>query len=304
MNKYNQKGFAHPVLLLVVIVAVSVVGYAGYYVYNANKDKQLSNSTINNSTQEALPADLGDILPVSTIKETAIGSNDVTVTGLELKSKNGALVYEVTLSDGTVVTLNAKTGTTIATAHEEPETGDGQLPADFTAAISFEQARKIAQDKFPDSKIVKIELEQEEGKVVYSVRFDDKARVDVNAANGSVVRTKDPKPEKKEKTSANPNASPNSNSKEPRANSQSKSGSSGSSSGSSSGNSGSGSSRSGSGSGSGSSSGSGSNDDNDDSGDDNSGSNNDDSGQTDDGGSDNSGSGSDSGGSNSGSGSH
>jgi uncharacterized membrane protein YkoI len=49
-------------------------------------------------------------------------------------------------------------------------------------------ALTTAQAVFPDKSITKIEVETEEGRTVYSVRFSDGSRVDVDALTGVVVR--------------------------------------------------------------------------------------------------------------------
>jgi hypothetical protein len=92
--------------------------------------------------------------------------------------------------------FNAKTGerikTSVGPVISDDNDGDS-LPADFSVQVTFEQARAIAQAKFPAGTINKIELDVENGIVVISVRFADKARVDVDATTGTIVRSKDPK---------------------------------------------------------------------------------------------------------------
>lgn len=58
-----------------------------------------------------------------------------------------------------------------------------------SGSVTFEQAKTIALGVFPDKTIKKVETELEHGVLVYSVRFTDSSRVDVNSNNGSVVRT-------------------------------------------------------------------------------------------------------------------
>ncbi len=58
-------------------------------------------------------------------------------------------------------------------------------------AISMEEARVIAQGQRPDSIIFKVEIEAEDGTVVYSFRFTDDGRVDVRASDGTVNRVED-----------------------------------------------------------------------------------------------------------------
>lgn len=198
MKISNEDGLAHPILLLTIVLVVSGVSFAGYRVYTSNNNKdQLNNSQERAPEKEMLPASLENVLPFEKIKEIATQSTDAVITALELEQKDNALVYKIVLSDGTVKTLNAYTGEIVADAsHEEKHVEDGEddaLPANFNINISFEKAREVAQAKFPESKISKLHIDVEEGVLVISVRFADKARVDVNADNGEVVRTKSPK---------------------------------------------------------------------------------------------------------------
>lgn len=194
----NQTGFAHPVGVSLVAVVLLVVGFAGYKVSTSQEDsKQLNSTEQTIKTDDVLPINLNGVLEVSKVKELAVVSTSSTVSNLELENEDGKLVYKVTLSDGSVIVLDAKTGAKIATTDGTKELDVDEdediLPANFTVSVSFEAARKIAQDKFPSGTISKIELDVEEGKVVLSVRFADKARVDVDANTGSIVRVKDPK---------------------------------------------------------------------------------------------------------------
>lgn len=193
----NQQGFAHVVGLGLAVIVIAGIGFTGYSVMNAQKDKQQLNSSDQAvAVKETLPVSLEGLMEISKVKELAVQSGTATVVGIELESDNGVLVYEIMLNDGTVIVLNAKTGerlkTSVGPAISDDNDGDS-LPADFTAKVTFEQARATAQAKFPEGKINKIELDVENGVVVISVRFADKARVDVDANTGEIVRTKNPK---------------------------------------------------------------------------------------------------------------
>lgn len=192
----NQSGFAHPVGIVVVAVTVLVVGFAGYRIYDAqHAKKQLNSNTQEVGTSEVLPSNLSDVLEVAKVKELATQSTSATVKDLELDNEDGVLVYKVTLSDGSLVVLNAKSGQKLKNNEvkvEDDGEAENALPANFTVAVSLGKAREIALTKFPDGTVSKIELDVEDGKVVISVRFADKARVDVDAATGTVVRVKNP----------------------------------------------------------------------------------------------------------------
>lgn len=198
-KKHVEQGFAHVALLCAVLV-VGLIGFIGFRVYNAqNPTETLSR---NSQVAESIPpVNLDGVLSVSEVTQLATRPEGVNVTGLQLQTEDGLLVYELELSNGTTLRFNAMTGEALKLADNSSKPDDANeieeeaaaLPANFSVNISLEKARQIAQEKFPDSKISKIKLDVEEGIVVLSVRFADKARVDINAADGTVVRTKVPK---------------------------------------------------------------------------------------------------------------
>lgn len=148
----------------------------------------------------AIPAGLLSLQEVESITATTSSGDSVSIVGIELGNEDGVLVYKVQLSDGSVKYINALTGTEARTySHDDDDdtedTGSSTLPASYTPGISFAAARDVALTKYPDSVIARIKLEAEEGLVVYSVRFSDKSRVDVDAQSGAIVRVKQAKAE-------------------------------------------------------------------------------------------------------------
>jgi uncharacterized membrane protein YkoI len=136
-----------------------------------------------------LPENLSNVLGVEEMKTLA--SSDApagaTITGVEIENEHGAVLYKVKFSDGSFRLYDAVTGLAYVETTDTVETNES-VPADFVPGVSLQQARDIASAKRPGKTITKIELEMEEGKAVYSVRFSDGGRVDVNASDGSVVR--------------------------------------------------------------------------------------------------------------------
>lgn len=183
--KQKQSGFAH-LALLVIIVAVVLVASVSLYISRSNKSKTLTSAKP--SLETTLPTDL---LSISDVKELAAkDASGVALTSVELETEEGTFIYKVKLANGTVLFFNAKTGSKLTRDAGENEAEDGTIPADFVAGISFDKAREIAMNAKSGGVIRKIELESEEGKMVYSVRFTDDARIDVDASNGTIVRTK------------------------------------------------------------------------------------------------------------------
>ncbi len=59
------------------------------------------------------------------------------------------------------------------------------------AVMTMEQAIAQAQAVFPGKIVTKVEVENEHNALVYSIRFSDGSRMDIDANTGAVVRTRD-----------------------------------------------------------------------------------------------------------------
>jgi uncharacterized membrane protein YkoI len=189
-HRNTETGFAHLLALLLIISAG--VGGAGYYVYKQNQKtaKPLNSETV--SADTTLTASLpSDLLTVDKVKELAsVQKPTASVLGVQLENENGTLIFKVKLSDGTILAFNAKTGVAAKILGETELEGQITLPAGVTPAIDFAKARSIAMGQRADAIVQRIELELEENTLVYSVRFTDGGRVDVNASDGSIVKVK------------------------------------------------------------------------------------------------------------------
>ncbi len=271
--KKTEHGFGHIEVVLIVVI-VGILGFTIWRVATVEDvKKSASNDTVQQETQsEELTTALDGIKPVEEIQTIATEANaDTTVVGIELESEDGKTVYVVYLSNGKKLTYDATTGELLETStHTEDDSNS--IPANFTATITIQQAIEKAKQEHPGSAVKKVEIDTEDGVVVYSVRFVDDARVDISAADGTVVRTKTESDDSNDDTSS---SSGDSNDDDQSDDSDDDSSSSHHSSGGTSGSSGSGSSNDdGDDDSSSSNSGSSSNDDEeDDSDDDNSGSN-------------------------------
>lgn len=202
----SNKGITHPMLVVSLALVVAVVGFAGYRVMDSQQQASLNSAQDASGIIMLTPASLKGILPIAEAEQLALQDSNETsqIVDLELGTEDGVLVYKVELSNGISVFINAKTGAVIKQSMDEPvkaddtSEADDALPANFTAGIAVEEALAIAQEKFLNSKVNKIALDFEQGVVVYSIRFADKARVDVDANTGKVVRVKEPKVARRE----------------------------------------------------------------------------------------------------------
>lgn len=192
MKKLNQSGMAHAAILLVFVVAA--LGGVGYYVYAQNHDNTTkSNETEVQTLDEDLPVVLpADLLSIDKIQELSNAKKpDTQITGIELESENGQLIYLVRLSDGTNLLLDAKTGDTVTGIKvEKDDDKTDDLPKSFNSTITISKAFEIAKNKNPNGTIKQIELEVEDGKVVFSIKFTDGTKVIVDAESGNIVKIK------------------------------------------------------------------------------------------------------------------
>jgi len=172
--------------------ALVVMAAVGFYAYD-NRQENLARKTIIEDTIE-LPAQLDGVIGVDQMQTLAAvdAPAGTTVTGVEIENEHGSVLYKVKFSDGSYRLYDAVTGLPYVGREDEAVEMDESIPAGFVAGISLQQARDIAAAQRPGKTITKIEFDVEEGKVVYSVRFSDDGRVDVNASDGSVVRVKNP----------------------------------------------------------------------------------------------------------------
>lgn len=196
--KNMQKGFAHLEVLLIGL-AVAIVAGVGVYVVRQNSKPAQNSVTKNTSEQVALPESLGNLKTIDEIKTASSSSlNGATINGIELENENGTTVYKVKLSDGRVLVFNATTGATITEKTEaNDDKDDDSLPA-ASAKISIDQARSIAQDRRPGKTISKIEVDNDGGKVYYSVRFTDSGKVEVDGTTGAIRKVEEPEKQNEE----------------------------------------------------------------------------------------------------------
>ena len=180
--------------ILAAIVIVGVIGFAGWRVMS--KDKQPTNDTPQASVEtqteaSVLPTQLTDIKSVDEIKTLATsGAGDLSITGVELEMEEGKAVYVVHFSDGSTQSFDAKTGTKLQLADNKNDDIDKtkNLPDGFVAGLTIQEAIDKAKAELPNQVVRKVEMKVEDGVVLYSVKFKNGGRVDVNAADGTIVK--------------------------------------------------------------------------------------------------------------------
>src|SRR6185295_10335168 len=75
-------------------------------------------------------------------------------------------------------------------ANDQADDNAAQTPATDVGTTTEAEARTIAMNAMPGKTIKKVETENEHSGRVFSVRFTDNSRVDING-DGAIVRTRD-----------------------------------------------------------------------------------------------------------------
>lgn len=196
-TRYSWSRIVTPIALSLTVAA----GGAALSYYQTRKAPQEVSSAIQevSTKRETLPSDLDSLVAISAVHKLASGTSGGTVRDVALENRSGLLIYAVTMDDGTKLGYNAVSGDAVAvpdksetTPERESQEKKSSLPADLTISTTFNEARKLAQEAFPNSAISRIKLNAKEGVIAYSVSFTDKAEVDIDASNGSVIRLATP----------------------------------------------------------------------------------------------------------------
>lgn len=188
MNTKKQEGFAHaivPIVLAVVVVGILATVYVART--NNKASANTENNTETTALETAIPTSLASIDAIKSAVE--LDNPGVGITSVELSSENGTYLYKVKLANGTVLFFDATKATKIDHATGENEAEVGEIPTSFVAAVTYEQARTTALAQKTDSTIKTIELESENGVIVYKVKFVDGVKILINATTGTVVTT-------------------------------------------------------------------------------------------------------------------
>jgi uncharacterized membrane protein YkoI len=191
MNKLTKRSTVPVRRIGIAVAAIVIVGALGWKAYDMWANRTATSTVSEVTMVDITPTALTGLKDAIAIATTAVANKPgVTVAHIELEQgETGPMAYKMLLSNGTIAVYNAQTGGLIKSA-PSTQTSSEALPNGFTSGIGFARAVEIARAKKPGSRVYKVELELEGGVVVYSVRFSDKARVDVNMQDGMIVRTK------------------------------------------------------------------------------------------------------------------
>jgi uncharacterized membrane protein YkoI len=184
----DQKGLSRA---LIVALVLGIFAAGGYYFLRRDNNTTAPNREVTQEEITLVSPLPTDILTVESIRSMA--ENEVpnmAITSIELEVEDGIYLYKVKMADGNVYFFDAQTGDKVTRTDtaETVEVQDGSLPTNFATSITFDDARRIALEQKQNGVIEKIELEVEEGITVYSVRFNDDTRIDIDATTGAIVR--------------------------------------------------------------------------------------------------------------------
>ncbi len=197
MNK-KESGIAFLPVLAVLLVAVIAVAF---WTVSSNK-QTVNNENTAATAQSALPESFAEVIEPKEVKTYLERLQLSTqVVSIELVTQGDKLVYKVTLADGKKVTLDAKSGVQVGDILQVSQQATDDTVIDASNVIPIDVARKAATAASPGKTVRKIELETEDGILVYSVRFTDGSRVDIHATTGEVVLSK-PEEKKAEDSSS------------------------------------------------------------------------------------------------------
>jgi uncharacterized membrane protein YkoI len=189
-NHKSQTGAVGVLEAIGVVLVVSVIGFGVWRVVNNDSD---SNTPVasQNETSEVLPADLEEALDFAAVQTIAQEQSSSELVSYELEYEDGRLVYKLYFADGVSIRIDALSGQVLGQGTDDNEDTGGAIPVGFVPGITVARAVEIARGQFPDVEVEKVELELEDGGVVYSVRFVNDERVDVSAVDGDILRVKD-----------------------------------------------------------------------------------------------------------------
>lgn len=139
---------------------------------------------------------LAPTVPLERAQEIARdGHGDAVVRQVGLETEQGRLVYEVTLSDGAEVVVDAMSEAVVATEHDaddarrQPGTS-GSAPSAgapfLRPVVGLAQAQQIALAATVGAAVKELELESADGALFYELDLSGDVDVTIDAATGAI----------------------------------------------------------------------------------------------------------------------
>lgn len=145
--------------------------------------------TPTSGSAESTEATANEMITLQEAKEIALEEVDGVVKEVQLDKDDGKYYYEVDIHDGTFeyeVDVDAFTGEIIDFEKDSSTKNIGK----YGDILSMDEAIKIAQEEAPHAFFVEVELDEDDGRVMYEIdMLDDefKYELDIDARTGEVV---------------------------------------------------------------------------------------------------------------------
>lgn len=145
--------------------------------------------TPTSGSAESTEATANEMITLQEAKEIALQEADGIVKEVQLEKDDGKYYYEVDIHDGTFeyeIDVDAFTGEII----DFEKDSDGKNIGKYGDIISMDEAIKIAQEEAPHAFFVEVELDEDDGRVMYEIdMLDDefKYELDIDASTGEIV---------------------------------------------------------------------------------------------------------------------
>ena len=126
---------------------------------------------------------------------------DTSLVEAELERERGRLVWDIKLSNGMAVYVDANSGNIVEIdswdddwdedddwyEYSRRNNNRGQNAGSSNAAISLEQAISIAQNQFPNARVVEVDRDNTRSRLLWDVKLSNGRAVYVDANNGNIV---------------------------------------------------------------------------------------------------------------------
>jgi len=166
--------------------AIALAAYPGAVVVETDFDQEdgarLYSVDLDNGIEVSIDPDTGAV----TDTQLADTDEDEEVDGAD-EDEELADTDEDTIEEEIVDEADDEDGGATEDDEQSGELDDDSITAD--TAITLAQAEATALDLYPDAQVVKSDLDNEDGTLVFSVELDNGMEVKVDAATGAVLGT-------------------------------------------------------------------------------------------------------------------
>ncbi len=145
--------------------------------------------TPTSDSAESTEASANDMITLQEAKEIALQEADGLVKEVQLDTDDGMYYYEVEIHNGTYeyeIEVDALTGKIIDIEKDAAHKNIGK----YGNILSMDEAIRIAQEEAPQAFFVEVELDEDDGRLMYDIDMRDdefKYEFDIDATTGEIV---------------------------------------------------------------------------------------------------------------------